>query len=1224
MRLAGIAKGGFYPLPLEMTKYIASSVVTNDGGELKRILDPCAGNGAALIDLAKKLEFRPYACELHNERASETIRGISEIEGCDASNAIQDSYLNIRTERRSFHALYLNPPYDYDKESGREEYTWLKKLNALLGDGGLLIWIIPEKVIADRNVRRFLASWYYDMAAYRFVGESYDTFKQIVVYGRKRATQVKAISRIQTNIKQLSELHANLPEHPFFGTPLYDLSDVRISTKFFFYGLHPTPEAIKVELNSHGVQVRDDFIHAMKPAVKVLLDPLTTMKVGHIASTISAGHINNEKIETEDGDVIIKGSVYNQPITRTSSEDVKGGKTKTRTVTVFDPRAVITTIDEKGVIDKLVNNKLAEFLHTNLYAVTNTLKRLYPPRYQFKLKEWKGYLKGINPRRIPNTNRQGLLPAQKHTAAAINEQWLKHRDAILVGQIGTGKTVMSIAAAYAMYNKNNNRDHFIVMCPPHLVSKWLREVSVTWPVSSGMHIVKPSDADRFFATKGPIFGILKSTTASAGAGWEHTLDMDGPLVLAYRKNPKDNPVEIVKANPKIITAHKSSKDDEHYFKHYKYLQSHPIQCPNAGCWAPVMVKDPKNKGGKLPSKLADFTNKRLYCDKCGGPLWQEGAKDRPRRVPIASYIKLKHSGKTDILIVDEAHQYKGEFAARAYAYGRMVRSSKYTLIMTGTIYGGKASTLFFLLFRLSAEFRHSWVAFDRDQHHRMKWKEWNNTYGVMEETRTVTEGGSSAQSSGGRTENRNTKEVAGSSPAMLPWLLNRAIFVSLDDMGIALPNYQEILRTVEMEGEMAVQYELLYRELSAALAQKLVRGDRSLLSKYLNALIYYPDSAWRPKGVKEKGKEEWLVYVPGTQQPCGSHPKEKAILALIKEELAEGRGCLLMVAQSGTLDIQPEWQDMLSKSNISSAILKADPYHREQWIAKQEAKGTQVLISNPKKVETGLDILSYPTIIWMAPEFSIYTVMQASGRAYRLGQTKDCKVYHFAYEDTLQYQAMQLVIAKSAAAKRVNGDTISTDDLADLDRLASDSIENALAKIMVEKNSVNQKIVEIDLDYEKVSDGLFDGAFADCADTEEAKKLYDSLILEHRPDPTSKTKKIETLSTLMDKINAEFKAESQYLGDTSIREEVNEDVDEADVYEEPEVKEETVVVSVVPVVPVAEEISTSKVVIIPAAESGESEVTVERLVFGQSTITVTKRKAKRKVPEGSPAQLSLF
>ena len=1205
MRLAGQEKGGFYPLPPVMNKYITSTISMNVANGSGKILDPGCGEGTALIDLASKLNLVPYGCELHEDRAYKAKDLVSTRYGDSAaSRVIQDDMININTQRGAFHILYLNPPYDYDKESGREEYRWLKKLRPLLAPGGLLIWIIPERILSDKNVQKYVSSWFDDPVVYRFVHESYELFKQVVFYGiARKAAQRPSPFRLKA-LRQLSQLGQELPQHPLFTNPLYKIGGIRIPHKFWFRGLVPSIEVVKEELSNHGVRTRQDYITSLKPRPLVHLDPLIPLKIGHLASTIAAGHINNELIKATGGDVLIKGSVYTEPMISVSSEQV-GKKTRTKTTTIKDPRSVITTISDKGEIETLRNERLANFLSNNLKIVTKKIQTLYPPRYRFKLKEWAGYLKGVNRRRIPNTNRIGLLPAQKHATAAINVHWEKHDAAILVGQLGTGKTIMAIAAAYAQYHKNNNRDHFLVMCPPHLVKKWIREIGLTWPKAKAMPLLKVTDVDRFFATEGPIFAVIKSTTAATGDGWSHRFWFAGPMGKKRPIKKGDQPV-YYHMPAKVKDALEAPESDPDFFPKKAWLNKKRIKC--SSCWEPVTVQDSKNKNAQLPASFSDFNGKQLFCQKCGQALWQDDRRGTNGRYPLATYIK-RHYGAgqmIDIAIIDEAHQYKGEGSNRGHAYARIILSSKTYLAMTGTIYGGRVSTLFYLLFRLSKEFRRNWVDFTKEDRQRMMRKQWIDEYGVMQVTETSSEDTSSA-STGTKSINRNENEVAGSSPAMLPWLLNRSVFVSLADMGMALPSYKEIVVEVDMDEEMTVQYNHLYSALSEALVARLVRGDRSMLSKYLYALLFFPDAAFRPKSVCEPKSDEPFVSVPGTGKPVGEHPKEAAILKLIKDELAEGRKCLLMVEQTSTLDIQPQWQDLFTRNMISSAILRVDPNKREAWIHKQGKIGTQVLISHPRRVETGLDILDYPTIIWMAPNFSIYTVMQASGRAYRLGQDKDCKVYFFAYRNTLQYQALQLVITKAAAAKRVNGDVIASDDLADLDSRAAGSIESALCKMIADGVQSDTRMTKINLDYEQVNDDIFTGHFADCATPKEAKKLYHTLAKGAHPDVTEDVK-IISLADQFAKVNEAFAQESAYLGEESIRD--DDDPEFVDEQPDPEPA------------PVAE----PEKFVTNIVEDGKlvpiEPIIVERLVFG-ATIKVT-RKTRRKAKKPSVAQLSLF
>jgi adenine C2-methylase RlmN of 23S rRNA A2503 and tRNA A37 len=66
------------------------------------------------------------------------------------------------------------------------------------------------------------------------------------------------------------------------------------------------------------------------------------------------------------------------------------------------------------------------------------------------------------------------------------------------------------------------------------------------------------------------------------------------------------------------------------------------------------------------------------------------------------------------------------------------------------------------------------------------------------------------------------KELPGGSPAMLPWLLNQSVFLSLGDMGFPLPDYTEIPVSVPLASEQATLYEELKEQLKNELKERLI------------------------------------------------------------------------------------------------------------------------------------------------------------------------------------------------------------------------------------------------------------------------------------------------------------------------------------------------------------------------------------------------------------------
>ena len=141
------------------------------------------------------------------------------------------------------------------------------------------------------------------------------------------------------------------------------------------------------------------------------------------------------------------------------------------------------------------------------------------------------------------------------------------------------------------------------------------------------------------------------------------------------------------------------------------------------------------------------------------------------RWPLARYIRQHHAGKIDLLIADEAHQFKGMSSDQGYAFQDLVVASKKTLAMTGTIFGGKASSLFHLLYRLSPEVRRAFTDTERMGKRRVRWQEWGERYGIKQESETATIEEESGKLTARSRSNVRVKELPGASPAMLPWLI---------------------------------------------------------------------------------------------------------------------------------------------------------------------------------------------------------------------------------------------------------------------------------------------------------------------------------------------------------------------------------------------------------------------------------------------------------------------
>ena len=74
-----------------------------------------------------------------------------------------------------------------------------------------------------------------------------------------------------------------------------------------------------------------------------------------------------------------------------------------------------------------------------------------------------------------------------------------------------------------------------------------------------------------------------------------------------------------------------------------------------------------------------------------------------RKYSPAQFIKKYMKGYFDIAVFDEAHLYKGGSTGQGNAMHALIKSSKKQLALTGTLAGGKADHLFYMLYRLDQD-----------------------------------------------------------------------------------------------------------------------------------------------------------------------------------------------------------------------------------------------------------------------------------------------------------------------------------------------------------------------------------------------------------------------------------------------------------------------------------------------------------------------------------------
>jgi len=319
-----------------------------------------------------------------------------------------------------------------------------------------------------------------------------------------------------------------------------------------------------------------------------------------------------------------------------------------------------------------------------------------------------------------------------------------------------------------------------------------------------------------------------------------------------------------------------------------------------------------------------------------------------RRYALADFIKQHMKGFFGVLVADELHEYKAKGSAQGLAAAGLARASKKVLALTGTLFGGYSTTLFHLLYRLTAEIKKQ---FGHNEEQR-----WAARYGILERITKVREEEYSEDGTTSRRRSYYTRVVErpGISPEVMFHLIDKAVFMRLGDLAVKLPPYQEEVILAEMEPTQRQAYRKLASDLILALREQLARGNKSLLGAYLQSLLSYPDQPFREEVVINKETGEVVARAPALPEDV-IYPKEQRLIELVKAELAQGRKVLLYVTHTESRDITGRIEGLLKKASVSACVLKShtvSPEQREGWIQDRLKEGLRVFITNPRMVQT--------------------------------------------------------------------------------------------------------------------------------------------------------------------------------------------------------------------------------------------------------------------------------
>lgn len=570
------------------------------------------------------------------------------------------------------------------------------------------------------------------------------------------------------------------------------------------------------------------------------------------------------------------------------------------------------------------------------------------------------------------------FPAQGDVIQALSATLDDVSSALLIGEQGTGKTLMMATVPWDLFVRRHGRsgDRVLVVAPDHLIAKWQREIVATIP----------------------------RATAQVIGSWREALAL--PAQWAQRP-----------AHPEywIIGRDHAKLGYGRRFGAYWNAHRGYYTCPDCG----RALQNPET-GAYWPREMKTATRANRHCPFCHTPLWT--ADPALRRVSPMAYLAHYAPKRCDLVIFDEVHELKGATEqGQVLALGQRV--GRRILAGTGTLGSGFADDLHLIQYRLNPR---SMIAEGIAHDDPLTTQ---RRYGRIQTITRFDAVDEDEDKKYGRTAKtrRTQKRLPGLSPLWFATkLVDRAAFIRLDDLGQdALPPYTEEVQWLAMEPDQAAWYDNAIGRIRRLAEDALRSGSSRLLGKLLAMSLTLADEPWMPQHVQPHPDRPVQTWTPPDGLTADRrYPKERQILDDVRQERAAGRRVWIFTTYTQTHPQSARLAEILTAGGLRVAVLTGDVPRprREAWITRQLHQGVDVVISHPGLVETGLDLFAFPTIFWFSTGYNLFRLRQASRRAWRIGQNAPCLVRFYAYQDTMEETALKWMAQKLEMAQALEGD----------------------------------------------------------------------------------------------------------------------------------------------------------------------------------------------------------
>lgn len=685
-----------------------------------------------------------------------------------------------------------------------------------------------------------------------------------------------------------------------------------------------------------------------------------------------------------------------------------------------------------------------------------------------------------------------LFDNQKNIINAFTRYFKKERAGFLISQPGSGKTSMAISISN-LWKPNKNKNIF-VLCPPHLNKKWSMDISVLAQnamvyecdsVQDYINKIEPEISKRNCTN----FILVNPKLLKHSYGYQ--LDWDDTFLYHMYNLRKKNLLfadKIYAPNRDRVTRDKQYLPYHQYISTYKEKNEEHLDIKKTiyrfGA-APKIIKtcyDSNKELDKLLNKaFTTFRHVSLYYNN--GPILDriinQSVGDKEINFNFVSldwYLQRKGRHNVDFFIIDEMHLFLSD-SMQGEGAQRIASCAKKVLGLTGTVFNGMVTNLFFMLRNFFPTKLKDLKGFYFNRNNLAASKtNFKNYYGNKEKVASlysihvnrmklegsrvietlnqrpskinsigytcIDQDGNIRQDSTGFNEYK-VKDIPGINPEIFTQVMSSCcIFMTMSDMSNELPEINESVISCELDSNIKNNYDKLLNEMKASDTPNLVKAQKiNKIAGWLDHPCIIPDDHFKFEGCE------------------GNNNKLNELLKIINHHDNE---CVLVYTYYDKHSpINNEILQTLISNGIKANILtdSVAPAKRIDWFKKQKDNGVRVVIVNPKLIETGLDLLDFTTIVFYQLNSNFFTMRQASRRSYRLNQKNNVSLYYLYYKGTVQENIISVMAERLKAVKILEGDFEDEGLEAMTNADKADSSDEIFNKMITNEEYVNDDTV---------------------------------------------------------------------------------------------------------------------------------------------------------------------